>query len=378
MSGLPDTPSPTSGPGSFVGGQFREASFRGQELAGADFSRADARAADLSDANLAGAVFHEADLRGADLSGTNLSGADLGQARVGLQTPAKVVLFGLALLIAIAAGVVVGLVAEWMRERTFDRSWYELAQGLSAAAILFVFLAVLAARGIKDAVRVFFVLLVLMAVAGVLIGGLAGAYRIGTAIQLVTMVLIVVAAVVAGLLGRVVAGTFGGASILLVALGASLVTGGFGGGLGAMAASILIVIAAKRGLAQPRRTIARSTAWPIASHDFGAHGSPEPTCAVPRSRRGGLRNCDVTGALMDEPARQRSATKPEPRSSRTETLIPMDPSRTFTRRDVLTSDPQSAEAMWRRWPTARLARAGRFHPVRVWCAVSTVRTLETA
>ena len=31
----------------------------------------------------------------------------------------------------------------------------------------------------------------------------------------------------------------------------------------------------------------------------------------------------------------------------------MDPSRTFTRRDVLTSDPQSAEAMWRRWLTAR-------------------------
>ena len=88
-----------------------------------------------------------------------------------------------------------------------------------------------------------------------LIGGVAGAYRIETVIQLVAMVLLVVAAVVAGLLGRVVAGTFGGASILLVALGASLVTGGFGGGLGAMVASILIVIAAKRGLAQPRRTI---------------------------------------------------------------------------------------------------------------------------
>jgi len=300
MSGLPDTPSPTSGPGSFVGGQFREASFRGQELAGADFSRADARAADLSDANLAGAVFHEADLRGADLSGANLSGADLGQARVGLQTPAKIVLFGLALLIAIAAGVVVGLVAEWMRERTFDRSWYELAQGLSAAAILFVFLAVLAARGIKDAVRVFFVLLVVMAIAGLLIGGLAGAYRIGTAIQLVAMILIVVAAVVAGLLGRVVAGTYGGASILLVALGASLVTGGFGGGLGAMAASILIVIAAKRGLAQPTDDrpihrlayrIARLRGTRFAGADLRGATLPE----------GGLRNCDVTGALMDAP-----------------------------------------------------------------------------
>ena len=138
-----------------------------------------------------------------------------------------------------------------MRERTFDRSWYELAQGLSATAILFVFLAVLAARGIKDAVRVFVVILLILLVAGVLIGGVAGAYRIETVIQLVTMVLLVVAAVVAGLLGRVVAGTFGGASILLVALGASLVTGGFGGGLGAMVASILIVIAAKRGLANP-------------------------------------------------------------------------------------------------------------------------------
>ena len=124
-----------------------------------------------------------------------------------------------------------------------------------------------------------------MAIAGLLIGGLAGAYRIETVIQLVAMVLLVVAAVVAGLLGRVVAGTYGGASILLVALGASLVTGGFGGGLGAMVASILIVIAAKRGLAQPRRTIARSTAWPIASHDSGAHGSPEPTCEVPRCRK---------------------------------------------------------------------------------------------
>ena len=285
---------------SFVDGHFHEASFRDQDLAGADFSRADARAADFTGADLSGVLFRSADLRGADLSDADLSGADLTEARLGLQRPARIVLFGLALVIAIAAGVVVGLVAEWMRERTFDRSWYELAQGLSAAAILFVFLAVLAARGIKDAVRVFLALLVLMAIAGLLIGGLAGAYRIETAIQLVAMILIVVAAVVAGLLGRVVAGTYGGASILLVALGASLVTGGFGGGLGAMAASILIVVAAKRGLTHPTDDrpihrlayrIARLRGTRFAGADLRGATLPE----------GGLRNCDVTGALMDAP-----------------------------------------------------------------------------
>ena len=318
MSEQSNLASASAGRDLFVDGSFREASFKGQELDGADFGGADARAADFSDANLAGAAFRETDLRGADLSRANLSGADLGRARVGLQRPAMIVLFGLALLIAIAAGVVVGLVAEWMRERTFDRSWYELAQGLSATAILFVFLAVLAARGIKDAVRVFVVILLILLVAGVLIGGVAGAYRIQTVIQLVTMVLLVVAAVVAGLLGRVVAGTFGGASILLVALGASLVTGGFGGGLGAMVASILIVIAAKRGLADPKADrpihrlayrIARNRGTRFANADLRGATLPE----------GGLRNCDMTGALLDEsaetdppvapvPARQNGAT----------------------------------------------------------------------
>ncbi len=284
----------------YVGGGFREASFKGQELDGADFSRADARAADFSDANLAGAVFLETDLRGADLSRANLSGADLGRARVGLQRPAMIVLFGLALLIAIAAGVTVGMVAEWMRERTFDRSWYELAQGLSATAILFVFLAVLAARGIKDAVRVFVVILLILLVAGLLVGGVAGAYRIQTVIQLVTMVLLVVAAVVAGLLGRVVAGTFGGAAILLVALGASLVTGGFGGGLGAMVASVMLVFAAKRGLASPDadRPIHR-LAYRIARHRGTRFAGADLRGATLPEK--GLRNCDMTGALVDEP-----------------------------------------------------------------------------
>ena len=284
----------------FADGHYREASFHGQDLAGADFSRADARAADFTDSSLAGAMFQEADLRGADLSRANLSGADLGQARVGLQTPAKIVLFGVALLIAVAAGVVVGLVAEWMRERTFGGSWYELAQGLGAAGILIVFLTILAARGIRDAIRVFLVILVVMVLAGVLIGGIAGAYRLETAIQLVAMILLVVAAVVAGLLGRVVAGTFGGAAILLVALGAGIITGGAGGGLGAILVSVLIVIAAKRGLANPAEDrpihrlayrIARLRGTRFAGADLRGATLPE----------GGLRNCYMTGALMDAP-----------------------------------------------------------------------------
>jgi len=300
LSVLPDPASAPSDPGSFVGGHFRKTSFKAHELTGADFSRADARAADFSDANLAAAVFEETDLRGADLSRADLSGADLSKARVGLQTLAKIVLFGLALLIALAAGVVVGLVAEWMRERTFDRSWYELVQGLAATTILIIFLAVLAARGIRDAVRVMAVIMLIMLITGWIIGGAAGVYRLETVIQLVAMILVVVAAVVAGLLGRVVAGTFGGAAILIVALGAGLIAGGFGGGLGAIVASVLIVIAAKRGLAHPSEDrpihrlayrIARLHGTSFANADLRGARLPE----------GGLHNCDMAGALMDEP-----------------------------------------------------------------------------
>jgi hypothetical protein len=283
----------------YVDGHFKDASFRGQDLAGADFSRTDARAADFSDADLAGALFGATDLRGADLSRADLSGADLSTARLGLDTPVKLVLFGFALLVAAAAGVMVGAVAEWLREEFLDAGWYALAQGLSAALLLIVFLAGLIAGGLPLALRVFFVVLSILLMAGWLIGGIMGAYRLEVAAQLVGMILLVTAAIVAGLLGRVVAGTMGGAAIMIVALGAGVITGETGGGLGALLVSVMIVIAAKRGLADPDADrpihrlayrIARLRGTRFTAADLRGAALPES----------GLRNCDVTGALMDE------------------------------------------------------------------------------
>jgi hypothetical protein len=63
--------------------------------------------------------------------------------------------------------------------------------------------------------------------------------------------LVVALTLVVGLFGRIVAGTWGGGAIMVVALGAGVVTGGAGGGVGALAVSVLLVVLAKRGLADP-------------------------------------------------------------------------------------------------------------------------------
>ena len=168
----------------------------------------------------------------------------------------------------------------------------------SAALLLIVFLAGLIAGGLPLALRVFLVVLSILLMAGWLIGGFMGGYRLEVAAQLVGMILLVAAAIVAGLLGRVVAGTMGGAAIMIVALGAGVITGEAGGGLGALLVSVMIVIAAKRGLADPSadRPIHR-VAYRIA-HRRGTRftGADLPGAVLPES---GLRNCDVTGALMD-------------------------------------------------------------------------------
>ena len=166
------------------------------------------------------------------------------------------------------------------------------------ALLLIVFLVGLIAGGLRVALRVFLIVLSIMLMAGWLIGGVMGAYRLEVAAQLVGMILLVAAAIVAGLLGRVVAGTMGGAAIMIVALGAGVITGETGGGLGALLVSVMIVIAAKRGLADPDadRPIHR-LAYRIARlRGTRFAGADMRGAALPAS---GLRNCDVTGALMD-------------------------------------------------------------------------------
>ena len=86
---------------------------------------------------------------------------------------------------------------------------------------------------------------------------------------------------------------------VIVALGAGVITGEAGGALGALLVSVMIVIAAKRGLADPDadRPI-HKLAYRIALlRGTRFTGADLRGAALPES---GLRNCDVTGALMDE------------------------------------------------------------------------------
>jgi uncharacterized protein YjbI with pentapeptide repeats len=233
-----------------MGGNHRGASFRGRELNATDFTRANLRGADFIDAQLAGALFRGADLRGADLSRANLAGADLREARVGLRPLATTLLLGGALLLAGVAGLAVGVMSEDLRDRATSPEAMDTIGAGMALLLLVVFIAALAARGIKVALVAFCVSLLILLVVGWLIGTLAfDTYRPDAVINLVAITVVIAAALVAGLLGRVVAGTWGTVATLTVAVAAGILTGGAGGGLGATAVSVVIAIIAKRGLA---------------------------------------------------------------------------------------------------------------------------------
>ena len=82
-----------------------ENKYHGQDLRGKSFRGA----------KLDGADFTAADVRGADFSTASLAEADFTNARIGVRPLTALVILFVALVVSIAAGVAIGLLAETVR-----------------------------------------------------------------------------------------------------------------------------------------------------------------------------------------------------------------------------------------------------------------------
>ena len=218
----------------YHGQDLRGRSFRGAKLVGADFTTADVRGADFSDASLVEADF------------TN--------ARIGVRPLTAFVILFVALVVSIAAGVAIGLLAETVREQATSSDWRDIFAATLLTASVILFFVYLIVKGISRARRAFLVAVVLVVLVDfAVVFVFAGEIRYRRAFPIVALLVLLLPAAIAGILGRVVGGTFGTWSIGVVAVIGGLAAGRALGGIAAIVVSMLLVFISKRALKADER-----------------------------------------------------------------------------------------------------------------------------
>ena len=203
-------------------------SFRGRSLDGADFAGMD--------------------VRGANFTGASLRSASFRSAQLGVAPRVGVVMLGLAIIAAIAAGIAIGWSVDETTNRLSAERWDEVAEGGTITFVLVVVVALAFWRGFDVALR---------------IG--AAAYAIAVALNIVAnliwdevewfvvlrataLVVFIVLAIAVGMLGRVVGGVFGAWSIAIVAILGGLASGSADGGAGGIVIAVSLVLISKRAV----------------------------------------------------------------------------------------------------------------------------------
>jgi uncharacterized protein YjbI with pentapeptide repeats len=125
--------------------------YRGEDLRGQSF-----RALDLT-----GADFSDADVRGADFSDASLVGANFAHARIGAPPRAGAIIIGVAMLVAVVAGLAIGWAGSEVRDRLTSAEWQDQLVGMTVLVISLVFLGLLIVKGTGWALRAFALALVL-------------------------------------------------------------------------------------------------------------------------------------------------------------------------------------------------------------------------
>jgi uncharacterized protein YjbI with pentapeptide repeats len=149
----------------FVGQNLKGRSFRGQNLTGADFSGANLQGADFRQANLTRANFHQARIQSANFTNAQLTRAQLTHVIAGLGFFQKSILWAVSSLIAIIAGLGLGLAASWimnlivadnklLKFGATNTHAYSMIAGIASAEILIVILILALKSGLGAAFRI--------------------------------------------------------------------------------------------------------------------------------------------------------------------------------------------------------------------------------
>jgi hypothetical protein len=223
----------------------------------------DLRGASLADANLDGADFTGADVRGADFTNAGLTAADFTDCRIGVKPLAGALILLAAMLVSVAAGVVVGLLADGMRQRLTSSEWQDLWGGMLLLALIASFFYLLVKHGIARALKLFLIVVVAVAL-DLIVVTIFGEPRYRSTLPVVGLLLLFGPAAVAGILGRVVGGVFGGWAIAIVSVTGGLAAGRVNGGLAAVVVTIILLLVSKRALkADDRDLLSRRLAQRI-------------------------------------------------------------------------------------------------------------------
>ena len=262
--------------------------YHGQDLRGQSF-----RGADLD-----GADFTAADVRGADFSEASLVEANFANARIGVRPLIGALILVGAILVSLAAGVVVGLLADGMQQRLTSTEWQDLLGGVILLILIVLFFYMLINRGIERALKIFLIVVVVAVVLDVVVVFIFGEPRYRDGLPVIGLLLLFGPAAVAGILGRVVGGVFGSWAIGIVAVLGGLAAGRVNGGISAIVVTVLLVFIAKRALkAYDRDLLSRR----FASRIMARYGTRFAGADLTRASFGdtALTQADVSEAVLD-------------------------------------------------------------------------------
>jgi hypothetical protein len=264
-----------------IGNRSVGESFRGRRLDGADFAGKDVRGADFT---------------GASLRSANFRGAQLGVApRVG------VVMLGLAILAAIAAGIAIGWSVDQTRSRLSAERWDEIAEGGTLVMILVVLVALVFWRGFDFAIRIGAVVYALAVALNIVANFIWDEVEWLVVLRATALVVFVVLSIAAGMLGRVVGGVFGAWSIALVAILGGIASGRADGGAGGVVIAVSLVLISKRAVRgdERDRTLRR-----VAHRLVGRWGTQFVDADLTGADFTGTNagRCGVKGATLDDVA----------------------------------------------------------------------------
>ncbi len=208
-------------------------SFRGGALAGADFSGKDVRGADFTGANLRSAIFRDA--------------------KFGVAPKVGAVIFGVALLLAVGLGVVIGLMVDEIRTQLNGEEWDEVAAGGSVLFTILVFIAHLVWRGFDMAINVIGVLYLELMAGNLIANAIWEDLEWYRALRFTAVLAVLFLAILAGVLARVVGGVFGIWSVVIVAVVGGLATGEAQGGIAGVVVALSLAAISKRAVRGDRR-----------------------------------------------------------------------------------------------------------------------------
>jgi hypothetical protein len=226
---------------------------------GRDCSRRSFRSASLD-----GVDFTGSEIRGADFTGASLVGANFTNARIGVTPIAGGLILAAAIVVSMAAGVVVGLLADGMRQRLTSSEWQDLLGGVLLLTLIALFFYLLVKQGIARALRLFLIVVVVAVALDLIVVTIFGEPRYRSTLPVVGLLLLFGPAAVAGILGRVVGGVFGGWAIAIVSVTGGLAAGRVDGGLAAVVVTIILMLVSQRALkADDRDLLSRRLAQRI-------------------------------------------------------------------------------------------------------------------